>query len=490
VDWSASNVPGPARPRPDAIWVGQSGPAGEPARETYFRTRDAAVQHVASTLERLVAAQHRVLVGFDFPYGYPSGLARSLGLAGPTPAWAQTWTELSRRIADDATNASNRFEVASDLNARIAPAAPGPFWGCPPNRGTSTLSPTGPGFPYRVDDVVVLGRLRLADARMSGVQEVWKLLGTGSVGSQALVGIPRVHWLRHHPSLQHVSRVWPFETGFTSNPAPAEGPFVLHAEIWPGIVNARLDQEIRETNAIRDQAQVRLMCRWAAELDREGQLGAQFDVPHGLTPAEIQQVVEEEAWILGETAARAQRAALRAAPSVRASGARQGGRRDPNSSVAPPPPSTPAPEPLPRKEGSMIEYTKPLPNITDRNRPFWDAARQGELRMQRCLACGHVRYPIGPVCTVCLSEDSEWARLSGRGTVFATLVYHQVYNPAYADDVPYNVSMIQLDEGPRLFSNVVGVPPDQVKVGDAVEVVFDAVTDEVSIPRFRPRAGS
>ena len=76
------------------------------------------------------------------------------------------------------------------------------------------------------------------------------------------------------------------------------------------------------------------------------------------------------------------------------------------------------------------------------------------VHLRMCLACGHVRYPIGPVCTVCLSEASEWARLSGRGTVFATLVYHQVYNPAYADDVPYNVSMIQLDEGPRLFSNV------------------------------------
>jgi uncharacterized OB-fold protein len=142
----------------------------------------------------------------------------------------------------------------------------------------------------------------------------------------------------------------------------------------------------------------------------------------------------------------------------------------------------------------VAEYLKLLPTITDRNRPFWEATRRGELRMQRCLVCAHVRYPIGPVCTRCLSAETEWARLSGRGTVFATLVYHQVYNPAYANDVPYNVSMIQLEEGPRLFSNVVGVPPDQVRVGDPVEVVFDPVTDEVAIPRFRllanaPRAG-
>ncbi len=137
----------------------------------------------------------------------------------------------------------------------------------------------------------------------------------------------------------------------------------------------------------------------------------------------------------------------------------------------------------------MAEYAKPLPTISERNRAFWEATRRGELRMQRCLACGHVRYPIGPVCTRCLSEETEWARLSGRGTVFATLVYHQVYNPAYRDDVPYNVALIQLEEGPRMFSNVVGVPPEQVRVGDPVEVVFDPVTDEVTIPRFLPRAG-
>lgn len=133
-------------------------------------------------------------------------------------------------------------------------------------------------------------------------------------------------------------------------------------------------------------------------------------------------------------------------------------------------------------------YARPLPAIDDLNRPFWEAARKGELRMQQCGRCSHVRYPINPVCPRCLSAEQQWVRLSGRGRVFSTIVFHQVYHPGFADAVPYNVSLIQLDEGPRMFSNVVGVDPSSVKVGDPVEVLFDPVTAEVSIPRFRPLA--
>lgn len=135
----------------------------------------------------------------------------------------------------------------------------------------------------------------------------------------------------------------------------------------------------------------------------------------------------------------------------------------------------------------MAEYRRPLPVVNERNRPFWEAAKRGELRMQRCRACGHIRFPINPVCTKCLSAETEWAQLSGRGTVWARIVYHRPFNPAFADAVPYNVVMVQLEEGPRMYSNVVGTPDDRIKVGDPVEVVFDPVTDEVTIPRFRIR---
>ena len=131
-------------------------------------------------------------------------------------------------------------------------------------------------------------------------------------------------------------------------------------------------------------------------------------------------------------------------------------------------------------------YAKPLPAIDDGNRPFWEGARQGRLTLQRCAACRHIRYPISHVCPKCLSDRLDWVPLSGRGTVYSSIVFHQVYQPAFALDVPYNVSLIQLEEGPRMFSNVVGIAPSAVKVGDAVTVTFDAVTPEVSIPRFRP----
>jgi len=136
----------------------------------------------------------------------------------------------------------------------------------------------------------------------------------------------------------------------------------------------------------------------------------------------------------------------------------------------------------------MAEYTKPLPTLTDENRPFWDGCRQGRLRMQQCDDCSHIRYPISHCCPKCLSYGFHWQDLSGRGEVFSYVVFHQLYNKAFADDIPYNVSLVQLEEGPRMYSNVVGVDNDAVKVGDKLEVVFDAVTPEITIPRFRLRA--
>jgi uncharacterized OB-fold protein len=126
-----------------------------------------------------------------------------------------------------------------------------------------------------------------------------------------------------------------------------------------------------------------------------------------------------------------------------------------------------------------------LPEITDENRPFWDGCLAGELRMQQCRVDGHIRYPIQPLCPRCLSPDFEWRTLSGRGEVFARIVYHRAFHPAYAADVPYNLVLVQLDEGPRMYSNVVGSAGDDIHVGDALTVVFDPVSEGVCIPHFR-----
>jgi len=131
---------------------------------------------------------------------------------------------------------------------------------------------------------------------------------------------------------------------------------------------------------------------------------------------------------------------------------------------------------------------KPAPQVTALTQPFWDAARKGELRMQKCEACGHIRFPIGPVSTVCLSDKADWVKMSGRGTVLSHLVFHRAYSPAWKDHVPYSVAMVQLPEGPRMFTDIVDPERqyiDQDLVGRPVEAWFDLVEGDAAVPRFK-----
>ena len=120
--------------------------------------------------------------------------------------------------------------------------------------------------------------------------------------------------------------------------------------------------------------------------------------------------------------------------------------------------------------------------------PWWDALRRHELVVQRCARCGTHRFPARDLCSRCLSRDVEWVRVSGRGTVFSWAVMHQVYHPGFASEVPYAVVVIALDEGARLVSNLVGCPPGEIRADMPVEVVFEDVTPEVTLPKFRPAA--
>ena len=129
---------------------------------------------------------------------------------------------------------------------------------------------------------------------------------------------------------------------------------------------------------------------------------------------------------------------------------------------------------------------KPLPSISEYNRPFWDYARQHELRLQRCLDCGRPWAPVGPVCPLCFRARFEWAVMSGRGTIASWVVFHKLYHPGFAADIPYNVAFVELAEGPRLISNVVGVPNERLHIGMPVEVVFEDVGPHTSLPKFRP----
>ncbi len=139
----------------------------------------------------------------------------------------------------------------------------------------------------------------------------------------------------------------------------------------------------------------------------------------------------------------------------------------------------------------MNDYAKPLPVADADSAPFWEACREGELRLQQCAGCAAYRYPPASLCPSCGGGETRWTVLSGRGRVFSWIVVvHPIPRAAYAEEVPYVVALIDLDEGARMASNIVGCAPGEVTAGMEVEVVFEKVTDQVTLPKFRPAGGA
>jgi uncharacterized protein len=132
------------------------------------------------------------------------------------------------------------------------------------------------------------------------------------------------------------------------------------------------------------------------------------------------------------------------------------------------------------------EYKLPLPLPGPDDQPFWEGAKRHELLLQRCTECGTLRFWGRPMCQECNSFDSEAVPASGRGTIWSFTTTHHAFSRSWRDAVPYTVLVVKLDEGPRLTSNLVDADPATIKVGDPVEVVFDDVTPEITLPKFRP----
>ena len=134
----------------------------------------------------------------------------------------------------------------------------------------------------------------------------------------------------------------------------------------------------------------------------------------------------------------------------------------------------------------MTTFNKPLPHPDPISQEFWDAAKRHELIIQRCKTCDeHILYPR-QVCSNCLSSDLEWIKASGKGRVYSFTVVHQAVHPAFMGDVPYVFAVINLDEGPRIATNIVECKPEDVKVDMPVVAVFDDVTPEVTLIKFKP----
>jgi len=137
----------------------------------------------------------------------------------------------------------------------------------------------------------------------------------------------------------------------------------------------------------------------------------------------------------------------------------------------------------------MSEYRKPVPVPDDLSRPYWDGARQNRLMIQRCAACGtYVHYPK-PRCPRCAGDVLTPTPVSGRGVVYSFTVSHYVGAPGFESEVPYVIVLVELEEqaGLRIAGNLRDCAPGDVRVGMPVEVVFEAVTPEVTLPQFRPR---
>ena len=288
VDWSARSDPSPGRRSKDAIWWAVARIDGcrvavdEP---DYVRTRHEALERLARLIAGELDAGRRVLAGFDFPFGYPEGVAAHL--TGKASALA-LWDWLAARIEDGAGNANNRYDVAAAINAKYPGL--GPFWGRPSTWDYPTIPVRksarthGEGNPPE---------RRVADRHARGAKTVWQLAYAGSVGSQMLLGLPALKRLIEHPLVGGHAAIWPFRTRLR-----VPGAQAVIAEVYPSLLRGEVGAR-QGRDEILDRAQVRVNADAFARLDAAGGLAPLFAGAPVLTAAERRSIETEEAWILG-----------------------------------------------------------------------------------------------------------------------------------------------------------------------------------------------
>lgn len=287
VDWSAAAKPTTGA---DSIWIGVL------KRDVRFRmafesfnpaTRGEAEKRLATILDDLKKRSERALLGFDFPLGFPRGFTAALKLPGEQP-WRAAWDQVDKMVKDKADNTNNRFGVASEINRRIT-GGPFPFWGCPPKDALTTLQPKRTRT-HGPDD---LPEFRHADLAAKGAASIWKLYYNGSVGGQAILGIPAVRRLKL--ARGEGVKVWPFETGFKAlTAADLDGVEAVVAEVYPSLFKAQ-----GAPGEVKDLVQVRTTAEHFAKLDEAGKLGALFGAAKGTAADAVLDAEREEGWILG-----------------------------------------------------------------------------------------------------------------------------------------------------------------------------------------------
>ena len=290
VDWSAASKPTTGA---DSIWIGAQTP--DARLKLTFRasnppTRAKALDELEDLLGRCIKRGDRVLLGVDFPLGFPAGTAAALKLRGEP--WQAIREFLGREMKDKPDNTNNRFALAARMN-RLMSEGPFPFWGCSKKDELTTLAMKktrdhGPGdvSEYRVTE------LAAAAARKGRPQPVWKIAYAGAVGGQTLTGVPAIEKLRERvPGM----RIWPFEIpiGRLGDDA-LSGVRVVVSEVYPSMLEGG-----PEAGEIRDESQVRRLSQWFAEQDAAGRLAGLFATGSQLDDTQKASIAAEEGWILG-----------------------------------------------------------------------------------------------------------------------------------------------------------------------------------------------
>lgn len=276
-----------------SVWIGVA------KRDVRFRlyteTHNVATRAEGEKLLASLLADHRkrgdrVLVGFDFNFGYPAGTAERLKLGG-TP-WQAMWKFIASNVVDKPDNTNNRYQVAAKINRLMTDNA-WPMWGAPAKQAqrwlTTTKPPAGSGADIpefrATEDAVRKGKLQ--------PKSVWQMHGAGAVGGQTLVGIPAVRRLLE--SLGPSGAVWPFGTGWRALDAGDVEPLsALVVEVWPSMFDGK-----PSPGEFKDQAQVRATAEALAKMDEAGELSKAFAPPKTADEALISRVEQEEGWILG-----------------------------------------------------------------------------------------------------------------------------------------------------------------------------------------------
>jgi len=276
-----------------SVWIGVA------KRDVRFRlyteTHNVATRSEGEALLGKLISEHRkrgdrVLVGFDFNFGYPAGTAARLKLDG-TP-WSAMWKFLAANVVDKADNTNNRYQVAAKMNRLMTDEA-WPFWGAPAKQAqrwlTTTKPPAGSGADipeFRATEMALRkGKLQ--------PKSVWQMHGAGAVGGQTMTGIPVVRRLLEN--LGPSGAVWPFGTGWRAlDAADVEPLSALVVEVWPSMFEGK-----PQAGEFKDQAQVRSTAEALALMDEAGDLAKAFAPPKGAGEDLVAQVEQEEGWILG-----------------------------------------------------------------------------------------------------------------------------------------------------------------------------------------------